>query len=56
MVPDMYVVQVKSLGKSKRDRDSSKILRTIPADKAFPPISASARKSVAVQSASTSSR
>jgi len=39
MVHDMYLVQVKTPAESTRDWDFYKVLRTIPADQAFPPLS-----------------
>jgi len=56
MVHDMYVVQVKSPTESKRDWDFYKIVRTIPADKAFPPLSTSSCKSASMQSAANGAR
>lgn len=41
MVHDMYLVQVKKPSESKRDWDFYKMVRTIPADQAFQPLSES---------------
>jgi branched-chain amino acid transport system substrate-binding protein len=44
MVHDMYLVQVKTPAESKRDWDLYRILRTIPAEKAFQPLEESTCK------------
>ena len=47
MIHDMYLAEVKKPSESKNDWDLLKILRTIPADKAFRPLSESKCKLVA---------